>query len=339
MNNVYEYEGTQFIKKDNYAWSLYSYFASESTARKNVQRLKSPGGASLTAVKTENGWGVFQLSPKEEYRTKANVLKDLAKPWVVVLIDSDKKILQVIYRNLENRLESVKLANIIKKKLWFKKHNIRVMTEKKFKNYARRDFKITKFDIEEHLKDVPKQPEWWKEYQEKTKKIEKMIENKLNLILGQKITVESIDSITYTTYVKRTSREQDKFKFGSILLPNDLDIQLEPGIIRGYSSPQTYIYMLIPEARGYSEYYRARPALSSKSIEILTNPKVPKINVIEDKKWYLISTSFYGLTKKEAENVSRELLSKKVLAYKLYLKTIVKDGKYYIYSYVEPKTK
>lgn len=80
---VYEYKDREFILKNGYGWMKYRKFSSKHSASEGIKTIKRywgrKGSSLMTTVKTTKGWTVFQLSPKEEFRTKAEEIKKHGK--------------------------------------------------------------------------------------------------------------------------------------------------------------------------------------------------------------------------------------------------------------------
>ena len=79
IHKRYKWKEREYIIKDGYGWSKYSYFSSKKSAHDGIGTVKRAfgrkGSSLMRVIRTKKGYGVFQLSPKEEFRTKASVIR------------------------------------------------------------------------------------------------------------------------------------------------------------------------------------------------------------------------------------------------------------------------
>lgn len=78
-----------------YFWQYYRYYKAKATAQARAKHLRLYGGQTVRkksgflpmfrAVKTNKGWGVFQISPFEKYRIKATI-KNMEKHKARVIV-------------------------------------------------------------------------------------------------------------------------------------------------------------------------------------------------------------------------------------------------------------
>lgn len=67
--------GQDFIIKNGYAWQIFAYRSSKRAAQETTKSLVAwtkGKGVKFTTVKTNKGWGVFQLVPDEKFRIRAS---------------------------------------------------------------------------------------------------------------------------------------------------------------------------------------------------------------------------------------------------------------------------